>query len=269
MALLLGGLLGGAEAEGDPIVLSGEPADCFRPTALFDADGRPWVFYARAQEGVMSVFCRRREQGGWIGEELVSTTDHPSFNQEAIAHVDGGVEVCWQGPLGRRFGIYARRWRDGAWSETRLVSGQVDTEGVDTEGVDAGRVNADGVNADGVNADGIDTDEGDANVWDPAAVAAPGGGTVYAWCEYRHGSYRIVVRHMDPSGTLADPRPVTSGSDYALHPSLAVTADGAVWCAFDVITVAGHGGSGPTRLRPADQLPDAPRIDRPYSGGRG
>ncbi|MGP3963147.1 DUF3604 domain-containing protein [Nonomuraea sp. 3N208] len=235
MALLLGGLLGDAEVEGDPIVLSGEPADCFRPTALFDADGRPWVFYARAQEGVMSVFCRRHEQDGWTSEELVSTTDHPSFNQEAIAHVDGGVEVCWQGPRGRQFGIYARRWRDGAWSEPRLVSA-------------------------GVDADGVAPDEVDANVWDPAVVAAPGGGTVYAWCEYRHGSYRIVVRHVDPAGTLADPRPVTSGSDYALHPSLAVTADGAVWCGFDVITVAGHGGSGPTRLRSADQLPGAPRI---------
>ncbi|MGI5282026.1 DUF3604 domain-containing protein [Nonomuraea polychroma] len=225
MALLLDGLLEGAQAVGDPIVLSGEPADCFRPTALFDADGRPWVFYARAQEGEVSVFCRRGEQGGWTREELVSTTGHPSFNQEAIAHVDGGVEVCWQGPLGKRFGIYARRWRDGAWSEPRLVS-----------------------------------DGADGNVWDPAVAAVPGGGSIYAWCEYRQGAYRIVVRRADPAGALADPRPVTSGSDYALHPSLAVTADGAVWCGFDVITVAGHGGSGPTRLRPADRLSDAPRV---------
>jgi hypothetical protein len=47
---------------------------------------------------------------------------------------------------------------------------------------------------------------------------------------------------------------VSSGTDYALHPSIAVTTDGGVWCAFDVITVHGHGGSGPTKLRPAETL---------------
>ncbi|WP_127931529.1 DUF3604 domain-containing protein [Nonomuraea polychroma] len=249
MALLLDGLLEGAQAVGDPIVLSGEPADCFRPTALFDADGRPWVFYARAHEGEVSVFCRRGEQGGWTREELVSTTGHPSFNQEAIAHVDGGVEVCWQGPLGKRFGIYARRWRDGAWSEPHLVSERSErTNGHSSDF------------AHGASEGGAVSSGAEGNVWDPAVAAAPGGGSIYAWCEYRQGAYRIVVRRADPAGALADPRPVTSGSDYALHPSLAVTADGAVWCGFDVITVAGHGGSGPTRLRPADRLSDAPRV---------
>ena len=43
---------------------------------------------------------------------------------------------------------------------------------------------------------------------------------------------------------LAAPVEVTAGRDYALHPSLAATADGQLWCAFDVITVVGHGGSG-------------------------
>jgi len=38
-----------------------------------------------------------------------------------------------------------------------------------------------------------------------------------------------------------------------LHPSLAATTDGRLWCAFDVITVQGHGGSGPTRLRPRER----------------
>src|SRR5205807_2304852 len=37
-------------------------------------------------------------------------------------------------------------------------------------------------------------------------------------------------------------------------PSVAVTTDGGIWCAFDVITVHGHGGSGPTRLRAAETL---------------
>ncbi|MBX6382125.1 MAG: DUF3604 domain-containing protein [Microbispora sp.] len=223
---VLATLLDGPAAEGEPVVLSDDPADCFRPTALFDAEGRAWVCYARSDGGEVTIWCRRHEAGRWTDEERVSTTSHPSFNQELTAHPDGSVEVCWQGRLDNRFGIFARRWKDGAWGEARLVS----------EGVEA-------------------------NVWDPAIASAPGGRTVYAWTEYAGGSYRVVLRMAEPSGELSPVRAVTGGSDYALHPSLAVTSDGAVWCAFDVITVHGHGGSGPTRLRPAERLPEAPRIE--------
>ncbi|WP_162794744.1 DUF3604 domain-containing protein [Nonomuraea lactucae] len=219
-------LLDGPSADGEPVVLSAEPADCFRPTALFDAEGRAWVCYARSDGGEVTVWCRRYEDGRWSGEERVSTTEHPSFNQELAAHADGGVEVCWQGRLGDRFGVFSRRWRDGAWGETRLVS----------EGVEA-------------------------NVWDPAIASGPGGRTTYAWTEYAGGAYRVVLRTADPLGALSQVRVITGGSDYALHPSLAVTSEGTVWCAFDVITIHGHGGSGPTRLRPAERLPDTPRIE--------
>ncbi|MDQ3404934.1 MAG: DUF3604 domain-containing protein [Actinomycetota bacterium] len=212
----------GPDFTGEPEVLSADAADCFRPTAFFDAEGRAWVCYARADDTEVRVWCRRRDTDGWGPEELVSTTTHPSFNQEVTAHADGSVEVCWQAPLDRRFGIYARRWRAGAWERTRLVS---------------------------AGADG--------NVWDPSVAAVPGGGTVYAWCEYSAGSYRIMVRTAEADGTLSTSRPLSSGTDYALHPSLAVTADGAIWCAFDLISVTGHGGSGPTRLRPTAQLTQA------------
>ena len=71
----------------------------------------------------------------------------------------------------------------------------------------------------------------------------------YAWAEYAAGSYAVALRRVGPRA--AGPvRRLTGGTDYALHPSLASTADGRLWCAFDVITVHGHGGSGPTRLRP-------------------
>jgi hypothetical protein len=211
---------------GQPEVLSAGAADCFRPTALFDSAGRAWVFYARADDEQVTMWCRRREAGTWAAEERVSTTGHPSFNQEATAHADGTVEVCWQAPLDSRFGIYSRRWRAGSWQPPRLVS-----------------------------------DGAGGNAWDVAVTAASGGDTVYAWCEYAAGSYRIMIRSAAASGALSDPRPLSSGTDYALHPSLARTTDGAIWCAFDLISVGGHGGSGPTRLRPAARLAEAPRID--------
>ena len=72
----------------------------------------------------------------------------------------------------------------------------------------------------------------------------------YAWSEYDGGSYAVALRRIGADGALGPLRRLTGGSDYALHPSLAATTDGRLWCAFDVITVHGHGGSGPTRLRP-------------------
>ncbi|HTF54865.1 MAG TPA: DUF3604 domain-containing protein [Pseudonocardia sp.] len=220
---VLASLAGPDGQPGPPAVLSGTPTDCFRPTAAFDRAGRAWVCFGRAEPDGVRVWACRHEGGRWSAPEVVSTTGHPSFNQEVLAHADGSVEVCWQGHLGGRFGIYSRRWADGRWQPEVLVS-----------------------------------DESSANVWDPALAATPTGGTVYGWSEYHQGTYRVVVRHRDPDGVLAEPRPVSSGTDYALHPSVAVTSDGGVWCAFDVITVHGHGGSGPTRLRAAETLSGTP-----------
>ena len=87
------------------------------------------------------------------------------------------------------------------------------------------------------------------NAWDPTLTAAPNG-MAHAWSEYDGGSYAVVL------STGGVRRRLTGGSDYALHPSLATTADGRLWCAFDVITVHGHGGSGPTKLRPRDRRTD-------------
>jgi hypothetical protein len=204
---------------GEPVLLSGTPADCFRPTAAFDRAGRGWVCFARSGPDGVGVWASRCTGDRWSEPELVSTTAHPSFNQEILPHDDGSVQVCWQGRTDGRFGIHARRWADGRWGPEVLLS-----------------------------------DASSDNVWDPALAATPDGGTVYAWSEYHDGTYRVVVRHRDRHGTLSAPTPVSSGTDYALHPSIAVTTDGGVWCAFDVITVHGHGGSGPTKLRPAETL---------------
>lgn len=206
-----------------PEVISGAPADCFRPTAAFDAEGRAWVAYARAQDGAVAVWCHRHDGTRWSAPELVSTTAHPSFNQELVSLPGGGMQVCWQGRQDDRFTIFTRRWTGQAWSPTLPVS-HVD----------------------------------DGNVWDPAVAALPDGSLAFAWTEYRDGSYRVSHRVLDPGGRLGPVRPLSAGSDYALHPSLAVTTDGAVWCAFDVLTVHGHGGSGPTRLRPVRDLGQRP-----------
>ncbi|MGD9959341.1 DUF3604 domain-containing protein [Nocardioides sp.] len=207
----------------EPVVVSSGIADVFRPTAAISTGGVPWVFYgARAISGSgVGVWATRLLGSGWTAPELVSGSEQPAFNQEVVAHADGRIELVWQGRDKDRFGVFSRSFSGNTWDAPRLV----------TAGVDA-------------------------NVWDPSAAAFADGSTAYAWSEYREGAYRVVVRRRDAAGRLTEPRDLTRGNDYALHPHLAVTLDQQLWCAFDVITVAGHGGSGPTKLRPAAELGD-------------
>jgi hypothetical protein len=202
-----------AELDGTTAVVVEGPEDLFRPTAAITADGTAWLLFGRSA-GAVGVWASRFDGAGWTEPEPVSSTDGPSFNQEVLAHPDGSLHVCWQGRVGDRFGVFARRFAGGAWESPRWVS----------EGA-AG------------------------NAWDPT-LAAVADGMAYAWSEYGAGSYAVVLRVAGVDGGLGPIRLLTGGTDYALHPSLATTTDGRLWCAFDVITVQGHGGSGPTRLRP-------------------
>ena len=190
-------------------------SDVFRPTAAITTDGVPWVFYGSSNAKRTGVWATTLLEGSWSEPQLVSTTEHPSFNQEVNAGPDGELDLCWQGRHDGRFGIFTRRHAGAGWGPTSMVNAGVE-----------------------------------ANVWDPSIAGFPDGSTAFAWSEYRDGAYRVVVRRRDPHGELSQPLAITSGTDYALHPSLAVTSDSQLWCAFDLITIGGHAGSGPTKLRP-------------------
>ena len=191
----------------------GGPEDLFHPTAAVTSDGDPWLLFGRSVGAEVGVWASRFDGGRWSSPQPISDTDGPSFNQEVVASADGGLHVCWQGRAGDRFGVFARRWNGSAWEPTVRVDKQ-----------------------------------GSGNVWDPTLIPV-GDGVAYAWTEYLNGSYVVALRRLDAPG--AGPvRLLTGGTDYALHPSLAAGTDGRLWCAFDVIRVQGHGGSGPTRLRP-------------------
>ncbi|MGB3187352.1 MAG: DUF3604 domain-containing protein [Ornithinimicrobium sp.] len=208
------------EVDGSFVVedISTDPIDLFRPSAVIDGDGRCWAFVGRRDtpKSPVAIWGTCRLDSGWSPLERISDTAHPSFNQEVARAADGSMVLCWQARHESRFAIFTRTHTPAGWGNTEIV----------TAGIDA-------------------------NVWDPALTTRPDGGTVFAWSEYAHGSYRIQVRERSAAGQWGDPRPITAGSDYALHPSLAVTADGRLWCAFDQIVMHGHGGSGPTRLRAA------------------
>jgi hypothetical protein len=104
---------------GETSRLDSEPADCFRPTVAVDARATPWIFYGRSEDEEVAVYGRRCTDGRWSDPERVSDSGHPSFNQEVAAHDDGSVEVVWQGRVGGRFEILARRWiPESGWAAT-------------------------------------------------------------------------------------------------------------------------------------------------------
>lgn len=203
----------GPDAAAEVSAIVDDPVDLFRPTAAVDGSGRPWVFFGRNDSGTVGVWASHGTSAGWSEPERVETTAAPAFNQEVVRLHDGRLELVWQGRDRDRFVVYSAVHDGAGWTPARVVS----------EGV---------------------TD----NVWDPTLTATPDG-AAYAWAAYREGRYAVQTRRRTGE-TLGAVRTLTSGSDYALHPSLATTTDGRLWCAFDVVTVVGHGSSGPTRLRP-------------------
>ncbi|GAA5115445.1 hypothetical protein GCM10023339_22610 [Alloalcanivorax gelatiniphagus] len=217
----------GAQVDaGGSDVVSGDVADVYRPTAVITTGGVAWVLFGRRDDGRVGVWGTRWTGERWSEPEQVTDGGHPAFNQEVVALPGGGLEVCWQARHEDRFAIFTRRWTPVAgWGEVVRVSSGVE-----------------------------------ANVWDPTVTAFADGATAYAWSEYADGAYRVVVRRRSADGDLGDPQDLTSGSDYALHPHLAVTRDQQLWCAFDLITVVGHGGSGPTKLRPLEDVGADPSV---------
>ncbi len=214
----------------EPRAVSGQLADCLRPSVVFDGDGTGWVFFGlRAAEGV-AVFATREEGSGWLPPFPVSTTAHPSFNQEVALRCDGALECCWQGYAGGRFRIYTRTVGRSRLGDTRLVSA-----------------------------------EDERNVWDPAVACDSSGRTCFGWTTYGERGYETALR-MRETGGAESSRLIVAPEAYSLHPSLAFTPDGALWCAFDTIALGGHAGSGPTRLRTREEMAFPLRTGRKADG---
>ena len=198
---------------GDAVAVSGSPADCLRPSVLVDDGGQAWVFFGLRRDGAAGVWYTRQLSDRWESPELLSTPGQAAFNQEAIVHRDGTIECCWQELIGDHFAVYTRRYRRGTWSVAERIS-----------------------------------DPEERNVWDPVVAALPGGGSAYAWTTYGDNGYitSLLARR---AGQPEERFSISEPEGYSLHPCLAVSDGGDIWCATDAIKIHGHGGSGPTRLR--------------------
>jgi hypothetical protein len=206
------------ELRAEPQAVSGAAGDCLRPSVAYDGAGRPHVFFGLRKGGEVGVFLAVSTGGAFGQAQLLSTTAHPSFNQEVARRSDGSLECCWQGYAGGRFAIFSRAQRSGGFGDTRLLSG-----------------------------------DDERNVWDPAVAADGEGNVSYAWTSYGEGGYTtsLLVRRRGEGPFRAR---LSSPAAYSLHPSLLLAADGSVLCAQDSVRLGGHGGSGPTGLRLREQL---------------
>jgi Protein of unknown function (DUF3604) len=216
---------------GAPQAVSGPAGDCLRPSVAFDGDGLAWVFFGLRRDGQVGVFSVHQSGGGWSAPELFSTTPHPSFNTEVARHASGALECCWQGYDHDRFRVFSRRQGAAGFGETRLVS-----------------------------------EAAERNIWDPVIATASDGRVCHAWTSYGDLGYQIALA-VGKDGRSAQRRVLTVPGGYALHPSVTFTPDGALWCAYDAVTLGGHGGSGPTRLRPRAEL-GLPRMTGMGPDGR-
>jgi hypothetical protein len=215
----------------EPQAVSGDLGDCLRPSAAFDGGGTGYVFFGFRRKGHVGVFFSRSSGGGWSAPALVSTTPHPSFNQEVVRHPDGRLECCWQGYDDGRFRIYSRRQIGRAgFGGTRLLSA-----------------------------------DGERNVWDPTIAVDGSGRSCHAWTTYGEGGYETALLLGEP-GRQGHRRLIAAPGAYSLHPSVAFTPDGALWCAYDSVSLSGHGGSGPTRLRHRSELGSPAWSDRLADG---
>jgi hypothetical protein len=147
----------------EPQVVSGEPGDCLRPSVVFDGDAVPWVFFGQRRDRGVGVFYSRLSGNSWTAAAPLSTTPHPSFNQEVACHQDGSIECCWQGWRDGRFGIYSSRSSRGGFRDAALLSS-----------------------------------DSERNVWDPAIVAGDDGDSLYAWTTYGARGYETALLHKSP-----------------------------------------------------------------------
>ena len=205
------------------VVVEG-PEDLFRPTAAVTADGTPWLLFGRS----------RRRPGRGLGEPVHRRPlERPGAGQRHRRAVlqPGGRRAPRRQPARVLAGPGrgpVRRVRPPLRTPARGRAGSGRRRRATTSGTRPWP-------------------------WSPRGMA-------YAWAEYAEGSYRVALRRVDGDG----PGPIrllTAGTDYALHPSLATTTDGRLWCAFDVITVQGHGGSGPPGCGPG---PAGVRSEEPH-----
>ncbi len=181
----------------DPVEVTAEFGDRYRPALAVDESGRVWVFWSENAGGNFDLYARSY-QNGTLGE-VVRITRDPGSDVFAVAATDssGRVWVAWQAFRNGRAEIHASHLTGSRFSGPVIVAASA------------------------------------ANEWNPAIAASPGGDVTVAWDSYRSGDYDVFVRTFDKHARLGNERAVAESERYEAHPSLAYDPQSRMWIAWE------------------------------------
>jgi hypothetical protein len=182
---------------GEPIDVTGEGLDVWRPSVAVAGDGAVIVAWSENRSGNWDLFRRRYdpEKKAWSEPERL-TTDPGTDTEVVLATApDGRVWMAWQA------------WREG---QAEILLAPVD------EPSRALRIS-----------------ETAANEWSPALAIDKGGQIHVAFDSYEAGNYDVLLRTRRTDGTLGSPVKVADSDRYEARPSLAIDPRGRVWVAYE------------------------------------
>jgi hypothetical protein len=182
---------------GEPIAVTGEGRDVWRPAVAIGGDGAVIVAWAEFQDGNWDLYRRRYDPAAKAWSEPKRLTSDPGADTDVVLAnaPDGQVWMAWQA------------WRNG----------QADIRLARVEEPDAS----------------VAISDGPANEWSPAIAIDRTGAIHVAYDTYQAGNYDVMVRSRAPDGTLAAAVAVADSPKFEARPSVTVDPAGRVWVAYE------------------------------------
>ncbi|MEZ5400020.1 MAG: hypothetical protein R2729_10160 [Bryobacteraceae bacterium] len=184
----------------EPIPVTDEGGDLYRPAIAVDGRGRAWVFWSsntgRPGAPNFDLFARRIDGATPASAVRLSSDAGSDAFPAASTDSAGNVHVAWQA------------WRKGKAEIHWRVQDGGNFKGESVVSVSGG------------------------NEWNPAIAADAKGRVTVAYESYRNGNYDIFMKTWN-DGKWGIERPGASGPTYQAYPSLAYEPSGRLWMAYE------------------------------------
>ena len=179
---------------GEPVAVTPEPGDNFRPQAVVLRDGTSWVVWPARVNGDWDIYACALQDGRPGRIRNVSASPGPDLHCSVIDY-DGSPLVVWQGWRDGSFDIIGKTFGGGREREWRIT-------------------------------------DSPANDWEPSIAAGVDGQLTCVWDTYRNGSYDVYARMLD-SGKWSREMPIAATADFEAHASVAYDSSGVAWVVWE------------------------------------
>jgi len=218
------------------------------PALAFDSAGQLWASWISYTNRADAVWVSRRSTGGWEEPVRVSPPELPdNFRTALAADARGRMWVIWSSKEKDVWGLCARYFEQGKWSEVqRLTGGEGPNLYLAAARGHDGKLH---VAWQGFRKrkseillrtwDGerwspeVQVSTGPGDHWAPAIAADLRGNVWIGWDGYDAGNFDIYVRRLTGAG-WEPVRRITSSPLYEANVSLACDREGWLWLAWDV-----------------------------------